>query len=134
MLGRIPANRLYQTGINLLNLYPQPNINGAGLAYNYELTRPEEKALAQQPAIRIDYQPTQKLRATAKYSGFIQRNQVFNGTLPGFNDAQQQDPVIYTFATTVNAASLTVATSYSIAWPTKMLTARSLKPKSSSSQ
>ena len=41
-----PANRLYQTGINLLNLYPLPNINGAGLAYNYELTRPTEKALA----------------------------------------------------------------------------------------
>ena len=102
VLGRIPANRLYQTGINLLNLYPLPNINGAGLAYNYELTRPDEKALAQQPAIRIDYQPTQKLRATAKYSGFIQRNQVFNGTLPGFNDAQQQDPVISTLAMTVN--------------------------------
>jgi hypothetical protein len=102
VLGRIPANRLYQTGVNLLNLYPLPNIEGAGLGYNYEITRPEEKALAQQPAVRIDYQPTQKLRATAKYSGFIQRNQVFNGTLPGFNDAQQQDPVIYTFATTVN--------------------------------
>jgi len=102
VLGRIPANRLYQTGINLLNLYPLPNIDGAGLGYNYEITRPVEKALAQQPAVRVDYQPTQKLRATAKYSGFIQRNQVFNGTLPGFNDAQQQDPVIYTFATTVN--------------------------------
>jgi len=102
VLGRIPANRLYQTGVNLLNLYPLPNIEGAGLGYNYEITRPEEKALAQQPAVRVDYQPTQKLRATAKYSGFIQRNQVFNGTLPGFNDAQQQDPVIYTFATTVN--------------------------------
>jgi hypothetical protein len=101
-IGRIPADRLYQTGINLLNLYPLPNINGAGLAYNYEITRPTEKALAQQPAIRLDYQPTQKLRATAKYSGFIQRNQVFNGTLPGFNDAQQQDPVISTLAMTVN--------------------------------
>jgi len=102
VIGRIPASRLYQTGINLLNLYPLPNIEGAGLGYNYEITRPVEEALAQQPAIRIDYQPFQKLRATAKYSGFRQRNQVFNGTLPGFNDAQQQDPVIYTFATTVN--------------------------------
>ena len=102
VLGRIPTGRLYQTGVNLLNLYPLPNIEGAGLGYNYEITRPEEKALSQQPAVRVDYQPFQKLRATAKYSGFIQRNQVFNGTLPGFNDAQQQDPVIYTFATTVN--------------------------------
>jgi hypothetical protein len=102
VLGRIPASRMYQTGVNLMNLYPKPNINGAGLAYNYEITRPVEKALAQQPAIRIDYQPFQSLRTTVKYSGFRQRNQVFNGTLPGFNDAQQQDPVISTLAMTVN--------------------------------
>jgi hypothetical protein len=102
VLGRIPASRLYQTGINILNLYPLPNINGAGLGYNYEITRPVEKALAMQPAIRVDYQPLRSLRATAKYSGFRQRNQVFNGTLPGFNDAQQQDPVISTLALTVN--------------------------------
>jgi hypothetical protein len=102
VVGRIPASRMYQTGVNLMNLYPKPNIDGAGLAYNYEITRPTEKALAQQPAIRIDYQPFQSLRATVKYSGFRQRNQVFNGTLPGFNDAQQQDPVISTLAMTVN--------------------------------
>jgi Carboxypeptidase regulatory-like domain len=102
VLGKIPAGRLYQTGINLLNLYPLPNIDGAGLAYNYEITRPTEEALAMQPAIRVDYQPFQSLRATVKYSGFRQRNQVFNGTLPRFNDAQQQDPVISTLAMTVN--------------------------------
>ena len=102
VLGKIPASRLYQTGVNLLNLYPLPNIDGAGLGYNYEITRPEEKALAMQPAVRVDYQPLKSLRATVKYSGFRQRNQVFNGTLPGFNDAQQQDPVIFTLATTVN--------------------------------
>jgi hypothetical protein len=102
VLGRIPADRLYQTGVNLLKLYPLPNIDGAGLAYNYELTRPTEKARAMQPAIRVDYQPTQKLRATVKYAGFSQKNQVFNGTLPGFNDAQQQDPVISTLSMTAN--------------------------------
>ena len=102
VLGRIPADRLYQTGVNLLNLYPLPNIDGAGLGYNFELTRPTEKALAMQPAIRIDYQPMQSLRATVKYAGFRQRNQVFNGTLPGYNDAQQQDPVISTLSMTVN--------------------------------
>jgi hypothetical protein len=102
VLGRIPPSRMYQTGVNLMNLYPLPNINGAGLSYNYEITRPTEKALAMQPAIRIDYQPFKSLRGTVKYSGFRQRNQVFNGTLPGFNDAQQQDPVISTLAMTVN--------------------------------
>ena len=102
VLGRIPQDRLYQTGVNLLKLYPTNNIDGAGLGYNYELTRPTEKALAMQPAIRVDYQPTQSLRATVKYAGFRQRNQVFNGTLPGFNDAQQQDPVITTLSMTAN--------------------------------
>jgi len=102
VLGKIPASRLYQTGINLMNLYPLPNINGAGLSYNYVITRPTEKALAMEPALRVDYQPFRSLRGTVKYSGFRQRNQVFNGTLPGFNDAQQQDPVIYTLAMTVN--------------------------------
>src|SRR6476659_7703467 len=46
VVGRIPANRLYSTGLAVLNMWPQPNITGAGLAYNYELTRPTEKALA----------------------------------------------------------------------------------------
>jgi hypothetical protein len=100
VLGRIPPSRLYQTGINLLNMYPLPNVSGQ--PYNFEITRPTEKALAWQPAIRVDYQPSPALRATVKYSGFQQRNQIFNGTLPGFNDAQQQDPVVSTLAMSVN--------------------------------
>ena len=32
VLGRIPANRLYQTGLNILKLYPLPNISVAGAA------------------------------------------------------------------------------------------------------
>ena len=66
VLGRIPANRLYQTGINLLNLYPLPNINGAGLGLqlrNHPARRRRRSRM--QPAIRVDYQPTQTLRATA---------------------------------------------------------------------
>ena len=38
-------------------MFPLPTIqNAAGLAYNYENTRPAESALAWQPAIRLDYQ------------------------------------------------------------------------------
>src|SRR5207249_9636860 len=103
VLGKIPANRLYGTGLNILNLYPLPNLpDTPGLGYNFQLTRPTEKALAWEPAIRVDYQPLQSLRATVKYSGFQQRNQVFNGTLPGFNDAQQYKPIVYSLALTVN--------------------------------
>jgi hypothetical protein len=103
VLGRIPPDRLYQTGVNILNLWPMPNTTSApGQAYNFELIRPTEKALGWQPAIRVDYQASPSLRATVKYSGFQQRNQIFNGTLPGFNDAQQQDPIVSTVAMSVN--------------------------------
>ena len=42
------------------------------------------------------------LRATFKYSGWSQKNQVINGTIPGFNDTQQYKPVVSTMAATVN--------------------------------
>jgi hypothetical protein len=104
VLGRIPANRLYQTGLNILNVWPLPNISDVppGQAYNFELTRPSESALGWQPAVKIDYQATTSLRASVKYSGFVQRNQTFNGSLPGFNDTRMQRPVISALATTVN--------------------------------
>ena len=57
---------------------------------------------AWQPAVRIDYQPTQTLRASFKYSGWQQRNQVINGSLPGFNDTKMQRPVVSSWVTTVN--------------------------------
>ena len=60
VLGRIPKDRLYQTGLNILNMFPMPNITNvpAGQTYNYEITRPTEKLLAWQPAIRVDYKST----------------------------------------------------------------------------
>ena len=52
-------DRLYQPGLNILSLYPLPNIANvpAGQNYNYEITRPEESVLSWQPAVRVDYQP-----------------------------------------------------------------------------
>ena len=57
VVGRIPQNRLYQTGLNMLNMFPMPNITNvpAGQTYNYQITRPSEQLLAWQPAIRLDY-------------------------------------------------------------------------------
>ena len=70
VIGRIPANRLYQAGVNLLNRYPLPNVpQGAGQNYNYQVAPPSVDNLTQQPAIRLDYQMSQKLRFTGKYSG-----------------------------------------------------------------
>ena len=72
------------------------------MAYNYQITRPNESILSWQPALRVDYQPMQKLRATFKYSGWQQRSDVINGALPGFNDTQMQRPVISTMAVSAN--------------------------------
>ena len=85
MLGRIPANRLYQTGQNVLNLYPLPNIADvpAGQNYNYELTRPEQSLTAWQPVVRVDYQPFTSLRGTFKYAAWGQPNDAILGSIPG---------------------------------------------------
>src|SRR5207248_11778303 len=53
-------------------------------------------------AVRIDYQPTTALRATVKYSGFYQRSQVENGTIPGWNDTKMVSPHVGLVATTIN--------------------------------
>ena len=100
VVGRIPEDRLYQTGLNILKLYPVPNV--AAGQYNYELVRPAEKLRANQPAVRLDYQPSQKLRATFKYSGWSQQDVIIPGTIPGWNDTQQYNPFVRTIATTVN--------------------------------
>ena len=102
VVGRIPANRLYDTGLNILKLYPMPNVNIPGSAYNYEITRPSENLIANQPAVRVDYQPFQTLRATFKYSGWSQKNTTINGQIPGFNDTRQYKPVVGTYAITGN--------------------------------
>ncbi len=102
VVGRIPADRLYQTGLNILKMYPMPNVSIPGAAYNYEITRPSEQLLAWQPAVRLDYQPTSNLRGSFKYSGWKQRNTTINGTIPGFNDTRQYTPTVGTIAATVN--------------------------------
>jgi hypothetical protein len=103
VLGRIPQNRLYQTGLNILKTFPMPNMASApGIPYNFELTRPGESILGYQPAVRLDYQPTAKLRGTVKYTAWTQRKQTINGNIPGFNDSRMQNPVVSTISATGN--------------------------------
>jgi Carboxypeptidase regulatory-like domain len=100
VVGRIPADRLYSTGLNILKLYPMPNV--AAGQYNYELVRPAEQLRANQPAVRLDYQPSVKLRGTFKYSGWSQQDVTIPGTIPGWNDTKQYNPFVRTVAATVN--------------------------------
>ena len=100
VVGRIPADRLYQTGLNILKLYPNPNVSAA--QYNYQLVRPAEKLRANQPALRLDYQPMQNLRGTFKWAGWSQQDVLIPGTIPGWNDTRQYNPFVRTIAATVN--------------------------------
>ena len=103
VLGRIPQNRLYSVGLNLLSQYPSPNLPATpGIGYNYEATDPITRLLNTQPAARLDYQPLQTLRTTFKYAGEMQRQQLFPGTLPGYNDTMVPYPVITTLSVTGN--------------------------------
>src|SRR5688572_16618251 len=69
VLGRIPASQLYPTGLNILKMYPMPNIENVppGQPYNFEITTPSESILSTQPAVRFDYQATQAFRVSFKY-------------------------------------------------------------------
>ena len=104
VLGRIPASQLYQTGLNILKMYPLPTIENppVGQPYNFEITRPSESILSTQPALRFDYQATQAFRVSFKYSGFSQREQVQQGSIPGWNDTQMVSPNVSLIATTAN--------------------------------
>jgi hypothetical protein len=102
VLGRIPPSRLYGPGVNILKMFPLPNLDAPGEDYNYEIVRPSESLLAYQPAIRLDYQPFQKLRGTVKYTSWRQRKQTINGSIPGFNDTRMQNPVVNMVSASIN--------------------------------
>jgi hypothetical protein len=98
VLGRIDPARLYQTGVNILKMYPMPNVATPGLPYNYEEVRPEESQMANQPAVRLDYQPAANLRVMFKYAGWAQKDQPILGTIPGWSDTRQYNPLVRTIA------------------------------------
>jgi len=103
VVGRIPANSLYAPGLGVLNRYPVPNVTqGPGSSYNYEIAAPTVDNLTQQPAVRLDYQFSSKLRLTGKYSGQRARKLVTPGAIPGFTDVLNPYPYITNYGVTVN--------------------------------
>jgi hypothetical protein len=102
---KIPTNRLYAPGLAVLNRYPLPNVTQtAGMNYNYEVPAPTYNQLTQQPAVRLDYQMTTKLRLTGKYSAQRARPIVVPGLIAGFSDAYVPHPFITNWAFSVNYA------------------------------
>jgi hypothetical protein len=94
VLGKIPTSRLYAPGMAILNnLWPVPNHTQAvGENYNYEATQPTYKQMSYQPSVRVDYQPTSKLRITGKFNGQNNGTWQAPGTLPGYNDTIRSIP------------------------------------------
>jgi hypothetical protein len=86
VLGRIPQSRLYEPGLNVLRMWPMPTTSNV-VGTNLQFIRPPEDTLQYQPAIRFDYQALQSLRVSYKYQGQIDRRQINQGTIPGWNDA-----------------------------------------------
>jgi hypothetical protein len=98
----IPASMLYAPGVQALSRYPLPNlVQGPGMNYNWQINAPTYNYLLQQPAVKIDYQATSKLRLSAKYSGQIQNEVTVPGLIPGFSDAYVPYPSIFNYAATV---------------------------------
>jgi hypothetical protein len=99
----IPSGDFYSLGQTILNRYPLPNVAQApGTNFNYQVTTPSVAQLTQQPAVKIDYQLSPKLRFTGKYSGQRARRLDQPGTLPGFNDIYTPYPFITNYGATVN--------------------------------
>jgi hypothetical protein len=101
VLGRIPASRLYQPGLNILKMYPMPTSSSI-IGRNLEYIRPAEDTLSYQPAFRVDYQPFAALRVNYKFQGQITRRQVVNGFIPGWNNLLDPFPIVATDAVSVN--------------------------------
>ena len=100
---KIPANRLYAPGVAVLSRYPLPTQEQAvGTNYNYQIAAPTYAQLTQQPAVRIDYQLSDKLRFSGKYSGQLQRPVTTPGLIPGFSDAYAPHPYIKNYGITVD--------------------------------
>jgi hypothetical protein len=108
VLGKIPANRLYPLGQAILSRYPAPNRDQTpSTNYNYELggagaPLPSVEQLTQQPALRLDYQLSSKVRVNWKYSGQRARALTVPGNIPGFTDVLTPYPFITNYAVTGN--------------------------------
>ncbi len=108
VVGRIPQDRLYGLGLNILKTYPEPNVSG--LNYNLETVAPNVDRNTYQHVVRVDYQASQNLRLTAKYAGQNATVQTNPGSIPGFNDQVFQFPAILvpsaTVTYTINASTV----------------------------
>ena len=67
VLGRIPANRVYALGLNVLKMYPAANSpETIAQGYNY-VTQESTEAPRRQDLVRLDWFPSSSWRVNGKY-------------------------------------------------------------------
>jgi hypothetical protein len=64
VLGRIPASRLYQPGLNILNVFPQPNASGKDYNYTSQIS---DSYPRREDIIRVDWNPADSWRIYGRY-------------------------------------------------------------------
>jgi hypothetical protein len=102
VVGRIPQDRLYSLGLNILKMYPLPNNQSTTIGTNHQFIQDTYDTLLYQPALRVDYQMTPGLRVSFKYAGNNNSKRVTLGSLPGWNDTIVPIPQKGTETVTVN--------------------------------
>jgi hypothetical protein len=65
VLGKIPANRIYQPGLAILNMFPTANFSG-GSGLNYTSQVPDQSP-RREDLLRMDYQLSNNWRVTGRY-------------------------------------------------------------------
>ena len=94
-------------GLNILRLYPEPNLTGV-VGANYRTTQPQVDSNTWLHIIKVDYQASSKLRISAKYGGQNATVQTNPGSMPGYNDTIFQFPAqLVPSATVVNTINNT---------------------------
>ncbi len=95
VLGRIPQNRLYQPGLAVLGIYPQPNLTGAGAGLNFTSQDPNSNP-RREDLLRMDYQATDKWRITGRYMKTTQDLlQAYGTTWAGNGSNELPTPVLF---------------------------------------
>jgi hypothetical protein len=119
VLGRIPANRIYQPGLNSLSIFPAPNFSG-GSGLNFTSQVPDSRP-RREDLLRMDFQATDTWRITGRYMKNTDEHlQAYGTTWAGSGSMQLPTPTLlhqpgsnYMVSTT---AVLNNSTSLEVSW------------------
>ena len=64
VLGRIPPERLYALGLQIMKMYPEPNDSGAGFNYSSQIAADLDR---REDIVRIDWQASSKWRLFGRF-------------------------------------------------------------------